>query len=66
MLTKTKPVSRRAHETDVTVAFRKYSVGVQIPMLKLTSVYEAGLEASVRGEDVNAAVKSAIQKYRIN
>jgi hypothetical protein len=52
-------------EKAVDEAFKKNSSGIQFNVMDLGKISEAGIKAGKEGKDIEAAVKEAIEKYRI-
>jgi len=49
----------------VDAAFRKHGTGVQINMFDLSKISAAGERAGLAGQDIDAAVKQAVEQYRV-
>lgn len=58
--------SKKAVDAAVSAAFYKVANGVQIPIMKLGAIHEAGRQAFLAGGDVEAAVKTAVDAVRAN
>ena len=46
-------------------AFKKHGNNVQIPMLDLGKILDAGRKAGKEGKDIESAVKEAIEIFRV-
>lgn len=60
--------SKSEKETDkkVETAYKLHGQNVQIDIFDISNIYKAGHTAAASGQDVGAAVKEAIAKYRKN
>ncbi len=53
----------KAIKENVDAAFLKYSNGNPINMMDIGKVLDAGRDAAKNGQDIDAAVKAAFEKY---
>lgn len=66
MATRTRKTrAEKAIEDRVKAAYEIHGNRVQVPMLDLGKIHQAGMEAGRAGEDIDAAVKAAIARYRV-
>ncbi len=61
----TKKLTKKAVENMVDAAFQRHGYGIQIPMLNIGDIMRAGREAVLNGQDVDTAVKDAIEQCRV-
>lgn len=52
-------------EKAVDDAFKKHGNGIQFNMMDLGKISAAGTKAGQEGKDIEAAVKEAIEQYRV-
>lgn len=62
MARKTK--AEKQIDQQVDAAFYKHGDRVGIPIMDLSKIIAAGKAAAAAGEDIDAAVKAAVAKYR--
>lgn len=53
-------------EKQVDDLFKKHSYGIQFNISDLGKISDAGVKAAEQGQNVEEAVKAAIQQYRMN
>lgn len=56
----------RERDKLISDSYRIFGCGVQIKVLDLPRIFEAGRDALEHGLDLDAAVQNAITKYRQN
>jgi len=59
-------MKKKEVEKKIEAAYKRHGNGVQIPMLVIPRIYKAGQDAAALGLDIDAAVKAAIENYRLN
>jgi hypothetical protein len=64
MARKTK--AEKALEARVNAAFKLHSSGIQVNIMDLGKILDAGRLAGREGGDVEGAIQEALQKYRKN
>jgi hypothetical protein len=64
MARKTKEEKRIESESEA--AFKKHGSGIEFDIFDLSKISKAGEDAGKAGEDIEAAVIAAIEKYRQN
>lgn len=63
---KKKKLSKKALEREIEKVFNRVGHGVQIGIMDLGSIFKAGEKAYAAGEDMERAIKAAIEKVRKN
>ena len=56
----------KAIEDQVHAAYAKHGHCVQVPMMDLGKIHNAGRAAGQAGEDIGEAVKAAVAQYRVS
>ncbi len=64
MARKTKEEKRI--ESEVDAAFKKHSHGVQIPMMEINTILNAGRKAGKEGKNIDEAIQASINIHRAN
>lgn len=57
--------TKKAIEAEVNAAFKVEANGVQIPIMKLGSILDAGRAAVLAGKDAREAIRLAIATVRL-
>ena len=58
--------AQKAIENAVDAAYRKLGTGIQVDVFDIGKILDAGRKAGEAGQDIEAAVKAALEQYRKN
>jgi predicted phosphohydrolase len=64
-MTTQKKMTKKQKEAAVEAAFYRHGHGVQIPIMSLSKVSAAAVAAWDAGEDLDVAMKNAIELHRV-
>jgi hypothetical protein len=62
---RSKTIASNIIENIVSDVFQKHGRGVEIPVTGLNKIYESGRQALLDGQDLDDAMKQAIEEHRV-
>jgi hypothetical protein len=58
--------SKKAIDREIERIYKVVGDRVQVPIMSLSKIFRAGHAAAAAGDDLEAAIKAAVAKYRVN